>query len=216
MSTPPFEILLALAEPVLAAIRIASSPDVHPEAARTLLDGQFRDLRATAERLRLPAKDVDDVVYALAAYADEVMLARPGTREAWLPRLIQLALFGENTAGDGFFVRLEALRRDGSRGPALLVYDVVLSLGFRGRYAGRDAERLALIESVHLDLVRAGADTERVLAPHAMPKRPRGRTSFDSRWALAIAALTCVLAVSAWAVLALDLSMHAATVLGPG
>ena len=88
------EVFLALSEPMLAAVRIAQQPEVRPEAARTLFDEQLRALRSAAERRRLPLAHVDDVVYALAAHADEAMIARPGTREAWLPRLLQLSLFG--------------------------------------------------------------------------------------------------------------------------
>lgn len=212
--TRPFETLLALTEPVLAAIRVASSPEVRPEAARALLDDQIRALRARAEQARVPARDVDDVLYALVAHADEVMLARPATREAWLPRLLQLAHFGENSAGDGFFTRLEALRRDVSRGDALLVYYVVLALGFRGRMATQDAARLELLENVHLDVVRAGAESEGPLAPNAAPTRPLARaTSVDPRWALAVGVGACALATLAWTLFALDLWIHASVAL---
>lgn len=210
----PFETMLALAEPLLVAIRVASSPDVRPEAARALFDERIRALRTDAERARIAAKDVDDTLYALAAYADEVMLARAATREAWLPRLLQLALFGENTAGTGFFTRLDALRRDPTRGETLLVYYAVLALGFRGRYASEDAARLELIENVHLDLLRAGAETEVPLAPSAIPARSRLGPSVDSRWALAAGALAGAVAAGTWAVFALELWVHAGRALG--
>lgn len=213
--TRPLEALLALVEPMLAAIRTASSPDVRPEAARALFDDQIRVLRGAAERAHVSTHDLDDVIYALAAHADDVMLARPGTREAWLPRLLQLALFGENNAGEGFFTRLEALRRDPSRGDVLLVYYVVLALGFRGRLATRDAERLELVESVHLDLLRVGAETDVALAPHATPARSRaGARAIDPRWALAVAVGASVLAALTWTLFAFDLWMHTSTALG--
>lgn len=208
------EVFLALSEPMLAAVRIAQQPEVRPEAARTLFDEQLRALRSAAERRRLPLAHVDDVVYALAAHADEAMIARPGTREAWLPRLLQLSLFGENSAGDGFFVRLDGVRRDPSRARVLAVYYVVLALGFRGRYASRDAARLELIEEVHLDLVRAGAATERPLAPSALPRRAAEARSIDARWALALGAGAWLLAGASWALLALELAFHTALVLG--
>ena len=212
--TEPIESLLALAEPTLAAIRIASTSDARPEAARTLLEGEIRALRAAAERAHVAAADIDDVAYALVAFADEAMVARPATRSAWLSRLLQLALFGENTAGDGFFTRLEMIRRDPSRARVLLVYFVVLALGFRGRYASRDTTRTELIESVHLDLIRAGLETERLLAPRAIPARTRAVTKVDARWVLAAGVLACVLAVGVWALFALDLAVRAGTSLG--
>ncbi len=209
-----FEALLALSEPVLAAIRIARSPEVRPETARALLDEVVRTLRSEAARERVPTRDIDDVLYALAAYADEVMLTRVGSREAWLPRLLQMALFGENTAGEGFFTRLDAIRRDPTRGSVLLVYWVVLSLGFRGRLASRDAARLELVESVHLDLLRAGAESESPLAPHAVPARLRRASTLDPRWALAVGFGACVLAIACWALFALDLWAHTGRTLG--
>jgi type VI secretion system protein ImpK len=212
--TEPLESMLALAEPMLAAIRIASAAEVRPESARMLFDEQIRVLRASAERARVPNADTDDVLYALAALADESMLARPAARTAWLSRLVQLALFGENSAGDGFFVRLEGLRRDPSRARVLLVYYVVLALGFRGRYAARDAARLELVESVHLDLVRAGALADAPLAPRAMPARTRLAASVDGRWALAAAGLACAFAAFVWLLFALDLTVRAGTMLG--
>ncbi len=212
--TKPFETLLALAERTLVAIRVVASPDVRPEAARIILDEQIHALSSAAERQRLPIRDVDDVVYALAAHADEVMLARHATREAWLSRLLQLALFGENAAGEGFFTRLDAIRRDASRGHVLLVYYVVLALGFRGRYATEDAARLELLENVHLDLIRSGATTDPALSPHAIPVRRRLGGAIDPRWALAFGAGACVLGAAAWALFALDLWMHTASSLG--
>jgi type VI secretion system protein ImpK len=211
---PPIERWLPLVEPVLAAARIASGPDVRPEAARALLEDRFRVLRAAAQRERLPTRDTDDVVYALAAHADELMLARPGLREAWLPRLLQLAFFGENTAGEGFFVRLDPIRRDASRADVLFVYWLVLSLGLKGRYATREAARLELVESVHLDLLRAGGETDVALAPHALPARSEPRARLDPRWALALGALACVLAVLTWGALALELAVHTGRALG--
>ena len=208
-----FERMLALAEPTLAATRVAAGSDVRPEAARSLLEDRLQVLRAEAERARIAAKDVDDVVYALAAYADEVMLARARTREAWLPRLLQLALFGENAAGEGFFVRLDAIRRDPSRGHVLYVYAVVLALGFRGRYAAEDAARLELAQSIHLDLGRAGAETEGLLCPNAIPLRSQAEAPLDPRWALATGLAACVLAAVTWALFALDLWVHAGVVL---
>jgi type VI secretion system protein ImpK len=210
----PLESILALAEPLLAAIRVVGGPEIRPDAARTLLDEQIRTFRAGAERARVSNADANDALYALAALADEIMLARPAARTAWLSRMLQLALFAENSAGDGFFVRLEAIRRDPSRARVLVVYYVVLALGFRGRYAGRDAARLELVESVHLDLVRAGVDADAPLAPRAIPPRARMAAAIDGRWVLAAAALACALAVGTWMLFALDLAVRVGGVLG--
>lgn len=203
---------LARIEPALAAIRILSEADVRAEAARALLDDVIDALRADAERARVPSADVDDVVYALAAYADETLLARPALRDAWLPRMLQLARFAENTAGIGFYVRLERLRSDPARRAVLAVYHLVLCLGFRGKYGLADeARRAELVENVHLDLLRYGAETEVELAPAAVPARGRVSSARPERWLLVLGVSGVVLASMLWVVFALDLLVRAGT-----
>jgi type VI secretion system protein ImpK len=206
---------LARIEPTLAAIRTLAEADVRAEPARALLDDVLGALRADADRARTPSADTDDVIYALAAFADETLLARPALREAWLPRMLQLARFGENTAGIGFYVRLERLRSDPSRAAALAVYHLVLCLGFRGQYGLADETRRAeLVESVHLDLLRYGASGEVPLAPDAVPARGVASASRPERWLLVAGVGSVVLGCALWALFALDLVVRAATALG--
>ena len=169
---PNVERLLPLTLPVFSAIRVLATAETGPENARALLLELVRALRTAGEKTGASAKDLDDVIYALVAHADEVMLARPGSKEAWLSALLQMTLFRENTAGTGFYARLEELRRDPTRADVLLIYHLVLALGFRGRFKPEDElRRLELLECVHLDLLRAGAAGETALAPAA--RRPR-------------------------------------------
>ncbi len=134
------------------------------------------------------------------------MLARPGSKEAWLASLLQMTLFRENTAGTGFYARLEALRRDPTRADVLLVYFVALSLGFRGRFASvDDVRRLELIECVHLDLLRAGAASEAPLAPSVRRPRTAMARQLRGRILLACGGASVLLAMGLWLVLELDL-----------
>jgi type VI secretion system protein ImpK len=205
------ERLLPLIEPVLSAIRILRDSELRPEAARTLLLELLRALRSSGEKAGVVAKDLDDTTYALVALADEAMLARPGPKEAWLGALLQMTLFGENTAGTGFYARLEELRRDPTRADVMLVYYLALSLGFRGRFKPEDElRRLELIECVHLDLLRAGAASEGPLAPAARrPKSPIARR-IEGRVVLGLGAAALALVLALWVIFELDLLFRVA------
>ena len=55
-----------------------------------------------------------DAKYALAAFVDEaVMCSRWPGRTAWMSRPLQLEMFGDHVAGEGFFERLAQLRQGG-------------------------------------------------------------------------------------------------------
>src|SRR5262245_29366428 len=87
----------------------------------------------SAARMGFSQQDADDIRYALVALTDETMLQKGGAlREFWLPRMLQLRYFNENSAGEAFFTRLESLRRDPSRADVLRAYYLCLLFGFRG------------------------------------------------------------------------------------
>lgn len=208
------ERLLPLVEPVFSAIRVLEGADARPEAARTLLTELLRALRVSGEKAGVHADDLDDAIYALVALADEVMLARPASREAWLSGLLQMAMFRENTAGTGFYTRLEQLRRDPGRADVMLVYYLVLAQGFRGRFKPEDEiRRLELLECVHLELLRAGAASDVPLSPSG--RRPRAKVArrLEGRIALAVGALSVVLTLGLWLVFELDLLFRVAALL---
>lgn len=144
------------------------------------LSASVTRLRQAAAEAGLGAEDVDDITYAVVALIDEVVLGRGGTlRDEWYGRLLQLRYFDENTAGEGFFSRLELLRRAPGRTTALEVYYLCLLFGFRGRFAVRGMElQLAdLTEAVRLELER-----RRSLAlPELSPSGARREEGFVQR-----------------------------------
>ncbi|HWO11867.1 MAG TPA: DotU family type IV/VI secretion system protein, partial [Polyangiaceae bacterium] len=72
---------------------------------------QLNRLRAKLQELGLPPEDVTDAYYALVAFVDEVMQADQGPlKDFWQAHLLQLELFGETRAGEGFFDRLNRAR----------------------------------------------------------------------------------------------------------
>jgi type VI secretion system protein ImpK len=159
--------------------------------------------RCTREgtRLGVPHAELEEIRYALAALADEVVLGKGGAlRESWLTRLLQLKYFGQNVAGDVFFERLSTLRRDPTRIEVLKVYYLCLMLGFRGKYRvrGGELELLDIIDAVRNELVLARIiPTEGVLSPQgARPHEPSAdhrRNLLVTWFALAAAASSALL-----------------------
>lgn len=143
-------------------------PEMAYQNLRALLNNTMRKL----EGIGLSPEDQQNIRYALVAFIDEVMQSDPGPlRDFWVSHLLQLELFGETRAGEGFFERLERLRSE-KRGPVLRVYYLCLLFGFHGIYGQHgELERENLIVGVQQALTECGAlATDPVLAPRA--RRP--------------------------------------------
>lgn len=143
--------------------------DVLFEHART----QLNKLRAKLEDLGLSAGDVRDIYYALVAFVDEVMQADHGPlKDFWEAHLLQLELFGETRAGEGFYDRLAQAQSE-RRISVLRVYYLCLLFGFQGIYAKHgELERENLIEEVRADL-GIPSDSDADIAPlGARPVEP--------------------------------------------
>jgi type VI secretion system protein ImpK len=143
----------------------------------------MRDLDNT-ERLAhqaFGAQVAQDIKYALVALADETALRQSGPlRDFWNPRALQLHYFRDNQAGFGFFDRLDEIRADPGRRPALPVYALCLQFGLRGKYEhdehGGDRQLFALRQSVFAaaaELVDAGKPPLLLTAPRSgLPRKP--------------------------------------------
>lgn len=85
--------------------------------------------------------------YAFCALLDEIILTSElAIRDEWERMPLQLRLFGEHLAGEGFFNRLEQLRLDPAANiEALEVFYTCLLLGFQGRYLLEGEERLGYL-----------------------------------------------------------------------
>ncbi len=121
-----------------------------------------RRLRSFVDRMQsqlsdagLAHQDTEDITYAICALADEVALnAGEPVASGWMGQLLQFHYFRENTAGDGFFTRLEDIRRDPRRHDVLRVYALCLWFGFQGRYRvrGGELELMTLSESLQREV----------------------------------------------------------------
>ncbi len=83
--------------------------------------------------------------YVMAALADEIFLHTNWEgREVWKSDLLEFKLFGTHIAGELFFDKLDALlkEQDPAQVELAAVYHLALSLGFRGKYHGKNDEGL--------------------------------------------------------------------------
>jgi type VI secretion system protein ImpK len=145
-----------------------------PTDAQTLRDS-IRDFLAEFERNSMQAdasaEDVYLAKYAFCALVDETVLTSSfKVRDDWERQPLQLQFFGDQLAGENFFVHLERLRQQGaSRLAALEVFHMCLLLGFQGKYLLEGPEKLGYLtarlsdEIAHLKGRKAG------FAPHWSP-----------------------------------------------
>jgi type VI secretion system protein ImpK len=140
-----------------------------PEKLSHSLRGVVDEVLRRAAALGFSHQDAQDMAYALVALLDELVLGKSDQyRQFWMTHPLQLHYFKENVAGDGFFVRLNALRKDPHGAEVLRVYYLCLLFGFQGHYRirGGELELLTLIDTVQKELERASPFDFSVLAPH--------------------------------------------------
>jgi type VI secretion system protein ImpK len=111
-----------------------SSDPGDADAMRQKIDEQFRSLELKARQADVPAEDVTQAKYAIAAFIDEMILTSSWSmKESWADKPLQLAYFNDFSAGEEFYNKVDTLR--GSKKLSVLeVYYLCLALGFRGKY----------------------------------------------------------------------------------
>jgi type VI secretion system protein ImpK len=132
----------------LFMLKNGSAPQDHTEF-QARMTRFLDDFGRNAKRKGASADDIDAAKYAFCAAVDEIILrSRFAIRDAWEMKPLQLALFGDQLAGENFFNRLEALRTRGSEHvEALEVFHMCLLLGFQGRYILEGSEKLGYLTS---------------------------------------------------------------------
>ncbi|MBI2727067.1 MAG: DotU family type IV/VI secretion system protein [Polaromonas sp.] len=119
-------------------------------SVRQQLDELIAQSRNAASDAGMSDTDTEDALFAVLAWADEVLLATPwaGAGE-WARHLLQRRYFNVTNAGDAFFKRLEVL--DARQMQVREVYFYCLSLGFAGRYGyDRNAKALSDVRQATL------------------------------------------------------------------
>jgi type VI secretion system protein ImpK len=119
-------------------------------------------------KLQTPAEDLYLSKYAFCAVVDEVVLTScERIRDAWERRPLQLELFGDQLAGEGFFEKLEEIRRQGAAKIQVLeVFHMCLLVGFQGKYLLEGTEKLGYLTSRLGDEIAHLKGKRAAFAPH--------------------------------------------------
>lgn len=120
------------------ALSLRSAKD--PGNAQQLFDHIARLLEKLSQRARNAGVDsahLDAARYAFCALLDETVLAsRWEIKSDWMSKPLQMAFYGDFTAGEQFYNRLDDLRSDAAHNvDAIEVYAHCLAAGFRGKHA---------------------------------------------------------------------------------
>jgi type VI secretion system protein ImpK len=169
---PIFDLILRLKAGI-----VAPSNELRPQVAAMMQDFEKR-----AERYRFNPKIVQVSKFALAAFMDETVLTNNfPLRDQWEKYALQLEYFGEQLAGNKFFDKLEAmLKQIEVTQDAVEIYYVCMLLGFKGKYAIYEQEKLlATMQSTANALVKVGKIAPVDLSPNWLandqPKPPEKR-----------------------------------------
>jgi type VI secretion system protein ImpK len=121
------------------------------ESVRARLQQLFQATEERGRSVGLSPDTLTQARYAVAAFLDEMLInSRWPHKDEWAARPLQYELFGEFTAGEGFFKRLESIRGGIPVNADLLeLYTYCLMLGFEGQYKLQDRDKLrGLIEDL--------------------------------------------------------------------
>lgn len=169
---PVFDLILRLKAGI-----VAPSNDLRPKIASMLDDFERR-----AERYRFSSKIIQVAKFALASFVDETVLSNNfNLKEEWEKYPLQLEYFGEQLAGDKFFEKLAAMiKQVDVTADAVEIYYVCMLLGFKGRYAVYEKDKLlTIMQQTANALVKAGKIRPVELSPHWLandqPEPPKPR-----------------------------------------
>lgn len=156
---PIFDLILRLKAGI-----VQPSNDLRPKVASMLQDFEKR-----AERYRYNPKVTQVAKFGLAAFVDEAVLTNNfPLRQEWEKNPLQLEYFGEQLAGEKFFDKLDAmLNHLETTQDAVEVYYVCMLLGFKGKYAIYEKDKLlAIMQKTANALVKIGKIRPVELSPN--------------------------------------------------
>lgn len=169
------------AEVLTLAAQLGTAHDLpQPDVLRRRIATLLEEMDRRGAEAKIPRRDLDDARYAIVAFIDEQLFRSSWSgRQQWMLEPLQLTYFNENTAGEGFFTRAEALEKE--RPQVLQVYYLCLALGFQGKYAVKNGDGLgALIERLGAILGRQLPSTD-LVSPHGTsPDARRGRAGREA------------------------------------
>jgi type VI secretion system protein ImpK len=169
-STPMLKDLLEDGVYLLFLLRSGTTPHSAAEFNRRV-DAFMSHFERHATNFGKPMSAIQDCKYAFCALLDEIILNSDfEIRDEWERNPLQLRLFGEHLAGEGFFEHLEKLRLDPQTHiETLEVYYTCLILGFQGKYLLEGEDKLGYLTArigQEITSIRGGKPE---FAPHWKP-----------------------------------------------
>jgi len=191
-ASPVFDLILRLQAGI-----VKPSNELRPKI-KSLLD----DFERRAERYKFNHKIVQVSKFALAAFVDETVLTGDfHLKEQWERFPLQLEYFGEQLAGEKFFDKLEAmLRQIDVTADAVEVFYMCLLLGFKGKYAVYEQDKLmSIMQKTAEALMRVGKIRKVDLSSHVLvndqPSPPKKQSMPTWVKILALSGLALVILV---------------------
>ncbi len=158
-ASPVFDLVLRVKSGI-----VQPSNDLRPKVAELLKNFEERAVRS-----RYGEKLVQVAKFGLAAFVDETVLTNDfPLKQEWEKNPLQLEYFGEQLAGVKFFEKLDAmLKQIDVTVDAVEVYYVCMLLGFKGKYAVYEQDKLlATMQNTANFLVKANKIKQVELSPH--------------------------------------------------
>lgn len=167
----------ACADVLALATQLATRRDLPPpDELQRRVSAMLETMTRRCREAQIPDSDIEEAKYAIVALIDEQIFRSPWPgRQHWLARPLQFVYFNENTAGEGFFQRLERLQMQTDRRHVLEIYFLCLALGFQGKYAVRGGDGLlGLSEHVGSQLGAAMPGSDVISPRGEAPETVRG------------------------------------------
>jgi type VI secretion system protein ImpK len=162
--------LITFAGPIFDLILRVKAGIVKPTPElRAKVESMFDDFERRSERYRFNHKIVNVSKFGLAAFVDEAVLTADfPLKHEWEKNPLQLKYFGEQLAGNKFFDKLESmLPQIEVTQDAVEIYYYCMLLGFKGRYAVYEQEKLlATMQNTANQLVKVGKIKPVELSPN--------------------------------------------------
>lgn len=155
-------------------LRQPEQADLVESSLRADLEQAFVELERRAFEHQWPSAVTRDVRYCMAAYVDErVMSSRWPHKFDWMVKPLCVEYFGDSNAGEGFFARLDELRRGLPEHRAVAeLYFSCLQFGYQGSYTLKGFDQLqAYIATFRAQLDDLRGPVNRELADQAVPER---------------------------------------------
>jgi type VI secretion system protein ImpK len=155
-----------------------------PEAFRSRMKQALREITEIASRQGYQQEHVQGACFAVVAFLDEAVLtSADGATTQWARKSLQEEMFGQRSAGEVFFDRLEGLREHPDS-PHLAevfeVYYLCLLLGYEGKYVGGSrAELHSLMRNLSERIERILGRAPGFSPDAALPDSPTPQTTVD-------------------------------------